>query len=51
MATAALTRAGGNQTAAARILGISQPAMSKRIHKGETPAAESPDPPASPASS
>ncbi len=31
MTTAALTRAGGNQTAAARILGISQPALSKRV--------------------
>jgi DNA-binding NtrC family response regulator len=27
----ALTRAGGNQTLAARILGISQPALSKRM--------------------
>lgn len=33
MTSAALSRTGGNQTAAARILGISQPAMSKRIHK------------------
>lgn len=33
MTTAALSRTGGNQTAAARILGISQPAMSKRMRK------------------
>jgi DNA-binding NtrC family response regulator len=31
MTTAALTKTGGNQTAAARILGISQPALSMRI--------------------
>ena len=31
MTTAALSKTGGNQTAAARILGISQPAMSKRM--------------------
>lgn len=31
MTTAALTRTGGNQTAAARILGISQPALSMRM--------------------
>jgi DNA-binding NtrC family response regulator len=33
MTTAALSKTDGNQTAAARLLGISQPAMSKRMHK------------------
>lgn len=33
MTTAALSKTGGNQTAAARILGISQPAMSKRMRQ------------------
>ncbi len=40
MTAAALSRADGNQTAAARILGISQPAMSKRMRTQDLPVAE-----------
>ncbi len=36
MATAALSKTDGNQSAAARLLGISQPAMSKRMRKEKT---------------
>ncbi|GHU06156.1 sigma-54-dependent Fis family transcriptional regulator [Alphaproteobacteria bacterium] len=32
MTAAAMTKTAGNQTAAARLLGISQPALSKRVH-------------------